>query len=491
MIDAVGDSIHQVLAEELSGGAVVLNQVEAGFAAVLIVTVRLHERLIPVLAHPAVDRPQVVAADPAVEIDIGGGYRLEKNAVEGVGGGQAVVDVQGGRMLGKAGIQPDPIHHPIKTAAGGGGIAVVVGDPLGYIADAGVGVAVLVLEAPVGVDREPDMENAIEDGVDGVLAEQLGGGAVVLHQVVAGFDAVLVIAVALHKEGVARRDALDPAVDPGHFCRAQARVIAIGLAFGLEGGDSVLDQLVEVIGGLGPPLDLRPGDRSLQARIRHDRLDDAVEIAARVGQIHLQGGEPTGHIGEGGVVVAVLVGEASAVGAERKPDVIDPVEHRVDQGAAIEFAVAAIVLDGVEAGLRSVLIIAVQLKEALQALRMGGIAEPAVEGHDVCRGQHRFVEGADVPQALCQQLVQAVGGGDAGADRTGFVGAGQAGIAGNPAQGLIQASAAAADGAIAEGGVAGDGAHGRAGKGKGRGNPERPGCGGPIGLGHHADIPDL
>ena len=416
VINAVGDSVHQVLAEELGGGAVVLDQVEAGFAAVLIVTVRLHERLIPVLAHPAVDHPQVVAADPAVEIDVGGADRLQQDLVELVGGRQTIVDVQSGGVARQAGIQPNPVHHPIKTAAGGGGIAVVVGDPLGYIADAGVGVAVLVLEAPVGVDREPDMENAIEDGVDGVLAEEVGVAPIVLHEVVTGLAAVFVIAVPLHESCVAIRVALDPAVDPTHFSCAEACAIAIGLVCGLEGGDSVLDQVVEVIGGLGPPLDLRPGDRSLQARIRHDRLDDAVEVAARVGQIHLQGGEPTGHIGEGGVVVAVLVGEASAVGAERKPDVISPVEHRVDQGAAIELAVAAIVLDGVEARLRFVLIVAVQLLEALQALRMGGIAEPAVEVHDFCGGQHRFVEGADVPQALGDQTVQPVRRGDAAAD---------------------------------------------------------------------------
>ena len=465
--DAVGDGVHQVLAEELGGGAIVLDLVEAGLGAILVIAVVEHEGRIAVGAHPAVDRPQVVAADPAVEIDIGGGYRLEKNAVEGVGGGQAVVDVQGGRLLGKAGIQPDPIHQAIETAAGGGGIAVVIGDPFGHIADAGIGVAVLVLETPVGVDREADVIDAVIDGVDGVLAEQLGGGAVVLHQVVAGFDAVLVVAMALHEEGVARRVTLDPAIDPGHFRGAEAGVVPIGAPPFVEGGDARLDQLVEVVGGLGAAGDLNRGDGGLQAGVRHDRFHDAIEVAAAGGQIPLEEREPAGHIGEGGVVVAVLVGEAGAVGAERKTDVIDAVEHRVDQGAAVEAAVAAIALDGVKAGLRAVLIVAVQRQKELQALRVVLVAEPGVEGHDVGGQQHPLVEGVDRPQALGDQTVQPVRRGDAATDRTRLVGAGQAGIAGDPAEGLIQAAVAAAHGLREVGGVAGDGGHGRRGKGTG------------------------
>ena len=94
VVNAVGHGVDQVLAEELGGGAVVLNQVEARLDAVLVVAVQQNEVVVAVGSHPAVDLPQVEAADPAVEVNAGFVDGLEEELVEAVGCGQAVVDVQ-------------------------------------------------------------------------------------------------------------------------------------------------------------------------------------------------------------------------------------------------------------------------------------------------------------------------------------------------------------------------------------------------------------
>ena len=468
VIDAIHHGVDQVLAEELGGGTIVLDQVEAGLHPVFVVAMVEVKRFEGGVAHQAVDQSQVVAADPAIEIDTGGVDRLEQELVEAIGGRQAVNDIDGGGEFGEAGIEADPIDHAIKTGAGGGGIAGVVADPCRHIAHQRVGIAVFVFEAAIAIDGEAQVIDAVVDRVDGVLAEQLGCGPVVLHQVVAGLAAVLVITVQGHKQGIAAWIAPDPGVEGAHLRLAQAGGVAIGQAFAVEGADALQDQLVEGVGGLGAPLDIGPGDAGLQAGVGHHRLHDAVEAGAGAGQIHLQGGEPAGHIHQGGVIGAVFIGQARAVGVERKTDVIDAVEHRIDQGTAVELAAAAIVLDGVVPGLDAVLIVAVVLEKGLQPLWGRGIAEPGVEGRDVGRGEHGFVQGADGPQALHQEGIESVAGGDAGGDGAGLIGAGQAGIGGDPAEHLVQPGAGAAGGGCQVGGVAGDGAHGRGGA-EGRG----------------------
>ena len=469
VVDTIHHSIDQVLTEKLSGGAIVLDQMETGLHPVFIIAMVAIKGFEGGVAHQAVDQPQVVTADPAVEIHAGGVDRIKQQLVEAIGGRQAIVDVESGGEFGEAGIEAHPVDHAIEAAAGGGGIAVVEADPFGYIAHQRVGVAVFILEATIVVDGEADVIDAVVDGVDGVLAKQLGGGPVVLHEVEAGLAAVLVIAVEGYELGVAARIAADPGVDRPHLRFAQAGGVAIGLALRAQGVDPLQDQLVEGVGGLRSPLDVAPGDRRLQAGVGHHGFHDAIKARAGGGQIHLQGREPAGHIHERGVVSTVLVGQARAVGAEGKTDVIQAVEHRIDQGATVERAGAAIVLDGVIAGLHAVFVVAVALEEGLQPLRNRGVAEPGIEGHDVGDAEHGFVEGADGLQALHQECVEPVARRDAGGNGAGFVGTGQAGIAGDPAEHLIQPGAGAAGGGLEVGGIAGDRAHGRGGA-EGRGN---------------------
>ena len=330
------------------------------------------------------------------------------------------------------------------------------------------------------------MEDAVEDCVDGVLAEQLGGGAIVLNQVEARLAAVLVVAVPCNETRQPRRVATDPAVHPAHLVGTQARGIGVRRALQLQGDDALEDQFVEPVGRLGAAADVGPGDVRLQAGIAHDRLDDAIERRVRRGQVHLQRGEPAGNIREQGVVVAVLVGETGAVGADREAEVVDAVEHGVDQRAAVEQTDAAVVLDAVETGLLAVFVVPVQRGEQLEALRTGRIAHPGVEGDDVGGREHVLAPGADGPQALHHERVEAIGRDQAGADRTGLVGPSQARVAGNPAEHLIQTGAAVADRGVEGSRVAGERAHGGDGEGRGAGREAQGAGARPI---RHADIP--
>ena len=145
-----------------------------------------------------------------------------------VRGSQAIIDICGGSRLGEAGIKAHPIGEPIETAARGGGISVVIGDPFGHIADLGVGVAIFIHKATINCDVEADVIDAIKDGVDGVLGEQGGIATIVLHQVVTGLDAVFVVAMQGDKRGVAIGITADPAIDPEHLRFAEAGGIGVG-----------------------------------------------------------------------------------------------------------------------------------------------------------------------------------------------------------------------------------------------------------------------
>ena len=378
-------------------------------------------------------------------------------------GSQSVVDVRRRSPDGQAGIQPHPVGKPIKTGACGGGITIVISDPLGYITHQRIGITILVDEATVDGDIKANVINAIKNRVDGVLSKQGGIGAIILYQMITGFDTIFIIAMQVDECGVAIGIAANPAVDPEHLGGAETCGVAVGSAGLVESIDALENQTVEPVGGHGAPLDLGPGDVGGQPGVGHDRLDNAIKAGVGGGQIGLEGRQPTGHIREQGIVGAVLVGEAGPVGAERKAEVVDPVLNGVDQGAAVKQAVAAVALDLMEAGGRGAVVVAVQGEELGQAC--GVVAHPAVQGDDVGNGELRLVEAAGGLQPLDQQLVEPIDGGDACGDGRSLVGAGQAAIACIPGDQLIQASARAADRRGEVGGVGGtgggDGDHGR------------------------------
>ena len=208
------------------------------------------------------------------------------------------------------------------------------------------------------------MVDAIKDRIDGILRKQGGVGAIILDQVVTGLNAILVITMQIDKRCVSIGIAADPTIDPQHLRFAQAGGVRVGRTGLVEGVDAAHDQVVESVRGQGAALDLGPGVVGGQPRISHDRVHDAIQSGVGAGQIGFEGGQPAGHIAEQGVVVAVLIGEARAVGAERKTEVIQAVLNGVDQGSAIELAIAAVILNLVKAGGHAPFIITVELDEA-------------------------------------------------------------------------------------------------------------------------------
>ena len=208
------------------------------------------------------------------------------------------------------------------------------------------------------------MINPIENCIDGILGEQGSIGTIILYQVVTGLNAVLIIAMQGDEGSVACGVAANPAIDPEHLRFTEAGAVRIGGPGLVEGVDAAHDQVVEPVGGKGASLDLGPGVAGGQPRISHDRLDDAIQTGVGAGQIGFEGGQPAGHIAEQGVVVAVLIGEAGAIRADREAKVIKAVLNGVDQGAAVELAIAAVILNLMEAGGHAPFIITVELDEA-------------------------------------------------------------------------------------------------------------------------------
>ena len=155
--------------------------------------------------------------------------------------------------------------------------------------------------------------------------------------------------------------------------------------------------MVELIGGTGTTLEIRPGNCGLQARVGHDRLDDAIQASVAGRQISFKGREPAGDITQGGIVGAVLIGETAAIAVERKAEVVEAIEHRIDQSQAIEFATAAIALNRVKATFNRIVVVAMQGGEQGLTFGMGWITHPGVEGHHISDIQHRLLKPPDRP----------------------------------------------------------------------------------------------
>ena len=47
--------------------------------------------------------------------------------------------------------------------------------------------------------------------------------------------------------------------------------------------DALNNQVVDAVGGLGTPFDVRPGDAGGQPRISHDRFHDAIQAGIGAG----------------------------------------------------------------------------------------------------------------------------------------------------------------------------------------------------------------
>ena len=152
-------------------------------------------------------------------------------------------------------------------------------EPGRHVGQTGVGVAVLVEEAPV-LDFEPEMVDTVGDGVDQVLTEVVGLGAIVLHQVVAGFTAVFVVAVQFDEACQPCGVGADPGAERFEVGSGEPAVVhATG------GGDALEDQRVQGVRRAGAPVDVGGGGVAGQAGVHLDGVNDAVQTGTGGGGV--------------------------------------------------------------------------------------------------------------------------------------------------------------------------------------------------------------
>ena len=281
----------------------------------------------------------------------------------------------------------------------GRGLQEVV-DPGRHLGRGGVRVAVLVLEAAVH-DLEAEVVDAVGDGVHQIPAEVRRVGAVVLHQVESGFQAVLVVAVEFDEPGLTAGIGPHPGIDRDQIAAGDPAV-----GHGAGGGDAVQQQGVERVGGGRTGGNVRCRRVAGEAGVHHQVVGDPVESGAGGGRVEQKVVQPGGHIRDGGVGIAVLVAELAVHDLET--DVVDAVGDGVDEVLAEGLGGRTVVLHQVEAGLHPVLVVAMQFHETGIAIHVG--ADPGVDGAHVV-GRHRSVtQAARRCQAIEDHPVQGVCG---------------------------------------------------------------------------------
>ncbi len=433
VIDAVGHGVDQVLAEILHRTAIALHQVESGFHPILVVAMKGDElRIAPgVGLHPQIERHQVFDGNPAVGGGVVFGEPVVDQVVEAVRRRRARVDVVSRGPLAQSPIEHDRVGYPVEAGPGARVIRVEIVQPGGDILHGGIGVAIFVDEAAVHY-LEADMVEPVSDGIDQVLAEIGGRGAIVLHQMEAGFRAVLVVAVKLGEDRQPPGISADPGIDRQH-------VGCIDLAVGTRASrvNRVDDQLVEAVGGVGTLLDLLLGNVVPQPLVRHHGIGDPVEPGAcrRVVGIELR--QPVRHLREARICVAVFVHQSFADDLEAQ--VMNAVDHRVDEVLAAIARRRAVILHQVEPGLLPTFVVAVQRRPLGQAVG----ANPGIQQLHVIFEEHPATlsdAGADfgIGDRLQDDGVQAIGRRSTSYDLRGGIGAGQARIRADELDELVE-----------------------------------------------------
>ncbi len=398
MVDAVSDRIDEVLAEIVGGGPVVLHQVIAGLAPVLIVAMQLDEpgQAQRVGAQPGIDRLEVGAGDPAIGHRAGRRDALQDQGIQGVRRASPAVDVRCRGVAGKAGVDLDGVHDAIQSGACAGCVRQEVVEPVGHVAHCGIGVAVLVAEAAID-DLEADVVDAVGHRVDQVLSEELGCGAVVLHQVVAGLRAVLIITMQFDESGQSRGVGADPRIDGNHIGGGN-----LSVAQSTDGCQTVHDQLVEAVGCVGSTADIRFGGFHRQAGVGHDEVGDAVQTAARAGMVGIELGQPCGHLIHRRVGIAVFIEES--VVPDFETQVVDAIGDCVEKGLASVLQVASVVLDQVKSRLFAALVVPVKTRPFSESV----LADPGVHRDDFGRREEAVGSCAGGGGRLQDDLVQPV-----------------------------------------------------------------------------------
>ena len=430
VIEAVDHGVDEGIAAVLGVAAVVLYQVEAGFDAVLVIAVEFQPLFVVVGADVGIDGAHILDRDHPVDGYAGVLDRLVQDVVHAVGGGCAAFDVLGAGAARQAFIAFDHVDQLIQAGAGVALADVKVVQPVGQVAELGVFVAVFIEDA-IAVDLEAQVIKAVGHGVDQVLAEDAGPGAVVLHQVKAGLLAVLVVAV--QGQPFIQVIGADVGIDRANVIHAD---VAVGRCVG--GLDGCIDDAVHAVGGIGAFGDLGVADFPVEASVGHDGVGDAVQAGAGVGVIGVELGQPFGDLLNAGVGVAVFVLKAAVDHLEA--DVVDAVGNRVGQVVTAIARAAAIVLQQVKAGLDAVFIVAVQGDEFFQAV----LADVGVDRQHIVHAEHavlchagglRGFEDHQVEGVGCRQAADQVFVGDATV---------QADVGGHGIDQLVEAGAAGA-----------------------------------------------
>ena len=400
VVEAVGDRVDEVLAEVVRVRAVVLDQVVAGLLAVLVIAVQRGElrQARRVAAHPGVHGAQVFRRDPAVAHRVGGGDGLHDQLVERVGVARPGVDVGGGRVARQSRVGLDRVDDAVQPGAGARLVDVEIVQPRGHVGERRVGVAVLV-EQVGALDLEADVVDPVQHRVDQVLAEILGVGAVVLDQVVAGFLAVLVVAVQGGELRQPGRVRADPGVEGRHVGHAD-RAVRGG---GIGGGQALRDQLVQAVGGVLSPGDVGLCRAGCQPRIGLDQRHGPVQPGAGGGAVLPELRQPARHLLDRGVGVAILVEESAVLDLE--PHVVDAVDHRVEQVLPAVIGVGTVVLHLVITGFLGCLVVAMQRRPLHQAVG----ADPGVHRNDLGGGEDAVRRGAGGQCCLDDDPVELVG----------------------------------------------------------------------------------
>jgi len=192
------------------------------------------------------------------------------------------------------------------------------------------------------------MIDTVGHGVDEVLAEHVGVGTVVLHQMEPGlFTALLIISVQLCP--LIFVVGTDVGVDGPYIIHRYRAVIA------LTGTDRLMDDGVHGVGVICTLGDLFIAYPLVQTSICRDQISYPIKAGICSRTISPELGHPLCQLFQGGIGIAIFIQDP--VTLDLKAQMVDTISYRVHQVVIAIPARCSIVLDQVEPGLFTTLLI--------------------------------------------------------------------------------------------------------------------------------------
>ena len=399
VIDAVAHRVHQVATKEIGRGTVVLNVViTAGIPALVIaMQIRPLFQQSGIALDQMIHRGEFFDRDPAVGTRAGFADQVDDDPVHGIGGFGAFVDLGRRRIACQPAVALDHIDNAIQPGAGARGVGEEVVEPVGDIRQGGIAITILIEEMTV-LDHETEVVDAVGHGIDEVLAEEGGAGAIVLDLVETGLQTPLVIPVQPSPFGQAPGIGTQVAVQGDHVRHRNPVVTGH-----TDRRQSFAQHQVQAIGGIGTSGDLLVADPAIEPGIGHDQVGHSVQPGAALRVVNIELGQPFGDLFQRSVRIAILVEQVTV--ADFEAQVVDAIDDRVEQIVAAVPAVAAVVLDQVVASLRVRFVVAVQHRP------LAGIvaAQIGVHGPDFVDGKHLVIGSVCCRGRFYDQFVQLIG----------------------------------------------------------------------------------